>query len=93
LESFLWSQLIPELLGKNEMKVLEEKTNLRRLLEASEKGDVAAARELLESGNVDVNGVDDKVRLLSSLRQTAAWPLCGNGRTSWCCGCGMCCLG
>jgi hypothetical protein len=58
---------------------LEKKKNLKRLLKASEKGDVAAVRALLESGNVDVNGVDDGdwVRLLSAPRQTAAWLLCG----------------
>jgi hypothetical protein len=35
---------------------LEKKKNLERLLKASEKGDVAAVRALLESGNVEVNG-------------------------------------
>jgi hypothetical protein len=42
----------------------EKKKNLWRLLKASREGDVAAVRALLESGNVDVNGVDDFVRLL-----------------------------
>jgi hypothetical protein len=48
------------------METLEEKKkNLRRLLKASRDGDVAAVRALLESGNGDVNGVDndDAVRL------------------------------
>jgi hypothetical protein len=59
---------------------LEKKKNLKRLLKASEKGDVAAVRALLESGNVDINEVDDShwVRLLSALHQTAAWLLCEN---------------
>jgi hypothetical protein len=38
-------------------KHMEEK--LKRLRRASEEGDVAAVRELLESGEVDVNAVDD----------------------------------
>jgi hypothetical protein len=47
------------------METLDEKMeNLRRLLEASRVGDVAAVRALLESGNVDVDGVDGLVRLL-----------------------------
>jgi hypothetical protein len=50
------------------MKTLEEETaNLKRLLKATRKGDVAAVRALLDSGDVDVNRVD-KVR---DLRQTA----------------------
>jgi hypothetical protein len=68
------------------MKTLEEKTeNLRRLVTGSKEGDVAAVRALLESGNVDVNGVDDGdwVRLFSALRQTAAWRLCGNESALW----------
>jgi hypothetical protein len=36
----------------------EEKKNLMRLLKASEDGNVVAVRALLESENVDVNGVD-----------------------------------
>jgi hypothetical protein len=39
------------------VKHMEEK--LKRLRWASEEGDVAAVRELLESGEVDVNAVDD----------------------------------
>jgi hypothetical protein len=54
------------------METLEEKAkNLRSLLRASEEGDVATVRAVLESGYVDLNGVDDLVRLLSALRQTA----------------------
>jgi hypothetical protein len=71
------------------METLEEKKkNLKRLLWASEKGAVAAVRALLESGNVDVNGVhhDSWVRLLSALRQTADG-FCAE--TSRWCGCGM----
>jgi hypothetical protein len=44
---------------------------------------VVAVRALLESGNVDVNGGDNWVRLLSALRQTAAWLLCGNESALW----------
>jgi hypothetical protein len=49
------------------METLEEKKteNSWRLRKASEEGDVAAVRSLLERGNVDINGVDDNwVRLL-----------------------------
>jgi hypothetical protein len=54
------------------METPEEKTkNLLRLRKATIKGDAAAVRALLESGNVDVNGVEDWVRLCSALRQTA----------------------
>jgi hypothetical protein len=62
----------------NDLKL--EKENPKRLLKASEKGDVAAVRALLDSGNADANGVFDGhwVRLLSALRQTAASVLCGN---------------
>jgi hypothetical protein len=49
------------------MEELEEKTNAQeRLVQACRDGDVEAVRTLLESGNVDVNGVDagDRVRSL-----------------------------
>jgi hypothetical protein len=64
------------------MERLEKKKNIRRLLEASRVGDVAAVRALLESGNVDVNGADE-VRLLSALRQTAARLLRINESVLW----------
>jgi hypothetical protein len=69
-------------LRKLRMETLKKKKNLERLLKASEKGDVAAVRALLKRGNVDVNG-GDGVRLLSALRQTAAWLLCGNESALW----------
>jgi hypothetical protein len=65
------------------LKLEKKKKNPECLLTASRWGDVAAVRALLESGNVDVNGVDDWVRLLSALRQTAAWLLCGNESALW----------
>jgi hypothetical protein len=64
------------------METPEKTENTSNLLRASEEGDVAAVRALLESGNVDVNGVT-WVRLLSALRQTAAWLLCGNESALW----------
>jgi hypothetical protein len=60
----------------------EKKKNLCRLRSASRVGDVAAVCPLLESGNVNVNEVNE-VRLLSALRQTAAWLLCGNESALW----------
>jgi hypothetical protein len=61
------------------METLWKKKNLLELLlKASREGDVVVVRALLKSGKVDINGVDDGVRLLSALRQTAAWLLCGN---------------
>jgi hypothetical protein len=52
------------------METQEKTEKLARLVRASGKGDVAAIRALLESGNVDVSGrYDDWVRLLSTLRQ------------------------
>jgi hypothetical protein len=44
----------------------EKTENVARLVRASGRGDVAAMRALLESGDVDVSGGDDNwVRLLS----------------------------
>jgi hypothetical protein len=48
------------------MGSLEEKRkNLEHLVEASRRGDAAAVRALLESGNVNANGVSACVRLLT----------------------------
>jgi hypothetical protein len=68
---------------EEKMENPERLKNLERLVKASREGDVAAVRALLESGNVDVDGADDVVRLLSALRQTAAWLLCGNESALW----------
>jgi hypothetical protein len=67
----------------------EKEENQERLLKASREGDAAAVRALLESGDVDANGVD-KVRLFSALRQTACRSLSGYGRNgSAACACGL----
>jgi hypothetical protein len=49
-----------------DMETLKEETGLERLLDASYNGDVAAVRALLESGNVNVNGAENKVCLISA---------------------------
>jgi hypothetical protein len=52
--------------GKLGVETMEK--NLGRLSQAIREGDVVTVYALLESGNVDVNGVGGEVRLLSVLR-------------------------
>jgi hypothetical protein len=72
------------------METLEEtKKNLRRLWGASREDDVTAVRALLESGNVDVHGVDEWVRCFLLCAKLPLGCCAETTGTSQRCGCGM----
>jgi hypothetical protein len=58
-------EILLKAVDMEEKKKKKKKKDQKLLLEASKEGDVATVRKLLESGDLDVNGVDE-VYLLHS---------------------------
>ena len=70
------------------METLEEKA--KDLVHASYQGDMAAVRVLLESGDVDVDGIANEVHLRSALRPSACGFCAEMAGTRRSCECEMC---
>jgi hypothetical protein len=63
-----WNDFLDKENSNGKLGVETMEKNLGRLSQAIREGDVVTVYALLESGNVDVNGVGGEVRLLSVLR-------------------------